>query len=288
MSKKGLLFSFECSVFERWRPLTLGRKTSPIGWWSLRFARFSIAYAFLALQPVVQGSELLFRDDFMDRTLNRAFWGIGDWKLGRSQLGLVPEIKQGVARLSFNTQGFMGTEIYSQRFFTREGGLEIKVRARLGKSPPGLVSGIFTYATDRSGASDEIDIEFLSKGLTNKRKALPVMLSTWHQWNEASSELSDVSHHWTTRLSLDGVDPSVWHEYVIRWLPDRTEWFVDQKLVASSMLAQPELPTRIRFNLWAPSASWELAYSTLLMPSFHPNSNQKYFLELDWVEVNRL
>ena len=288
MSKLDLRFVFQYGVFDVRRSVAFGRNRPRKNPWATRIARFSIVWACLAFQPGVQSSELLFRDDFLDKTLNQTHWGVADWKLGRTQLGLKPEITQGVARLSFHTLGFMGTEIYTQRFFSRESGLEIKVRARLGKSPAGLVAGIFTYVTDSDGASDEIDIELLSKDTAVARNGLPMMLSTWRQWSEVNSDLSDVAHHWTTRLTQDGLAPFAWHEYAIRWLPDRTEWYVDQQLIAGSIQAQPDQPTRIRFNLWAPGASWAQAYSTLLMPSLSPSANWKYFFELDWVEVSRL
>jgi hypothetical protein len=256
--------------------------------WRFLGARLFIFSVFLLLHPGVQGSETLFRDDFIHSTLDRTLWGIADWKLGRTQLGLEPELREGIARLSFQTMQFAGTEIYTQRFFSRETGIEIKVRARLGKNPPGLVSGVFTYTTGTDGASDEIDIEFLSKSTSGAKNQLPVLLSTWRQWDEASADLDDVAHHWSTRISLVGRDPLAWHEYAIRWLPDRTEWFIDQKLVASSFQAQPDQPTRIHFNLWAPSASWALAYSPFLLPSPDPRINHKYSFDLDWVEINRL
>ena len=242
----------------------------------------------LCCSSLVQSSETLFRDDFLNSTLDQTLWGVADWKLGRTQLGLEPELKQGIARLSFQTLELAGTEIYTRRVFSRESGLEIKVRARFGKNPPGLVSGIFTYTTGTDGLSDEIDIEFLSKSTSISRNQLPLLLSTWRQWDEANGDLGDVAHHWSTHISLAGSDPWAWHEYAIRWLPDSTQWFVDQKLVASSFQAQPDQPTRIHFNLWAPSASWALAYSAFLTPSPDPRVNLKYFFDLDWIEVNRL
>ena len=190
--------------------------------------------------------------------------------------------------MSFHTEGFNGTEIYTRRFFSRESGLEIKVRARFGKCPAGLVAGIFTYTTNTNGASDEIDIEFLSKDIIVTQNGLPMVVSTWRQWTETSSDLTDVAHHWTTRLTLRGLDPSAWHEYVIRWLPDRTEWLVDQELIAKSTEAQPDLPSPIRFNLWAPSAAWSQAYAIRLMPTLGANANRRYFFDLDWVEIYRL
>lgn len=182
----------------------------------------------------------------------------------------------------------MGTEIYTKRFFPRDNGLEIKVRARLGKHPPGLVGGIFTYITDSDGATNEIDIEFLSKNSAIAPKKMPLMLSTWRNWDEAKNDMGDASHHWTIQIALTGLDPLDWHVYVIRWLPDRTEWFVDRKRVAVSTQAQPEQPTRIHFNLWAPSASWTVAYAKSLIPSSHSRTNQSYFMDLDLVEISRL
>src|SRR6185295_2935357 len=88
---------------------------------------------------------ILLHDDFNGTTLNSSIWSLGTWQLGRTQLGNSPVVSGGVARLTFDTFQFRGTEIWSKANFARGNGLEIAARLKLNNLPSGLVTSLFTY-----------------------------------------------------------------------------------------------------------------------------------------------
>ena len=235
-------------------------------------------------QPVV-----LFRDDFDGSTLNSTLWNLGTWQLGRTQLGNSPVVNGGIARLTFDTYLFRGTEIWSKKVFARGNGLEIEARVKLNNLPSGLVTSLFTYAYNATtGVSDELDIEILTKQVNTTVGGDPVLFTTWNDWNESSPTYGDGIHNWSFSQFFSGLDVNAWHTYVIRWLPGRTEWLIDGVVVASSDKAQPEADTPVRLNFWAPASSWTDAYNAGLKPARRSNANVRYYYDVDYVEVRQV
>lgn len=74
----------------------------------------------------------------------------------------------------------------------------------------------------------------------------------------------------------------------IRWLPGKTEWLIDDVVVASSTKAQPDANTPVRLNFWAPTSSWTDAYSSSLKPARKASANVRYYYDVEWVEVRQL
>ena len=74
---------------------------------------------FLALTIVgliaapVHAQTVIFHDDFDGTVLDASKWNVGTWTLGRTHLGSDPVVAGGIARLTFDTYGFKGTEIWS-------------------------------------------------------------------------------------------------------------------------------------------------------------------------------
>ena len=98
----------------------------------------------------------------------------------------------------------------------------------------------------------------------------------------------DGVHHWSFSVFLANFDVNAWHTYVIRWLPGRTEWWIDGVQVGSTDKAQPDAPTPVRLNFWAPASSWTDAYSSSLAPARKASGNKRYYYDVDWVEVRQL
>jgi len=238
---------------------------------------------------------VLMRDDFNGTSLNKSLWNLGTWKLGRTQLGNTPVVSNGIARLTFDTYGFKGTEIWSKNTFARGNGLEIEARVKLNSLPSGLVTSIFTYAYDSTrNVSDELDIEILSKQVNNTTGGDPVLFTTWNDWDELNPLYQDGVHQWSFSKFFQNINVNQWHTYVIRWLPAsgntpaRTEWLIDSTLVASSEKAQPEQDTPVRLNFWAPASGWTDAYSSNLSPARSAKNNVRYYYDVDYVEVRQL
>ncbi|MFM8359486.1 MAG: glycoside hydrolase family 16 protein [Verrucomicrobiota bacterium] len=243
-----------------------------------------------------QAQTVLLRDDFSGSTLNTANWNLGTWMLGQTQLGNSPVITSGMARLTFDTYRFRGTEIWSKATFNRGNGLELEARVRLNNLPSGLVTSIFTYVyNNATQRSDELDIEILSKQVNASGGGDPVLFTTWNDWYEPTGLYQNGINHWSFSQFFPNFDVNQWHIYVIRWLPAvppslpaRTEWLIDGVLVASSDKAQPDLATPVRFNFWAPASSWTDAYSSTLKPARKASGNVRYFYDIDHVEVRQL
>ena len=246
-----------------------------------------LGMALLAPATAFAAGTVVLRDDFDGSQLNTATWGVGTWKLGRTQLGNVPVVAGGLAQLSFNTYRFTGSEIYSKTNFALGNGVEFEARVRMNQLPSGLVTSLFTYNTSNN-LSDELDIEFLTKQVNLSGTGAPMLMTTWNDWNEASPTYGDGVHHASQSKVITGLNVNLFHTYTIRWLPGKTEWLVDGVLVASSMLAQPDLEAPIRINFWAPASSWTEAYDSRLKVVNTKRQGQVYYYDIDWVEVRRL
>jgi beta-glucanase (GH16 family) len=245
------------------------------------------AFALTTLAGSANAQTVLFRDDFTGAQLDGNQWNLGTWKLGSTQLGNSPVLANGVARLTFDTYRFRGTEIWSKQVFARGNGLEFEARVKLNNLPSGLVTSLFTY-TSSAGLSDELDIEILTKQVNASQGGDPVLFTTWNNWGERSSTYQDGVHHWGFSQFVAGLDVNQWHTYVIRWLPGTTQWLIDGTVVASSDKAQPDASTPVRLNFWAPASSWTDAYDAALKPARRSIANVRYFYDVDYVEVRQL
>jgi beta-glucanase (GH16 family) len=253
--------------------------------WSTLVATLALGLA----TSQARAQTVLLRDDFNGTTLDSSLWSLGTWQLGRTQLGNSPVVSGGIARLTFDTFQFRGTEIWSKANFAHGNGLEIAARLKLNNLPAGLVTSLFTYTYDnQTRCSDELDIEILTKQVNLTSGGDPVLFTTWNDWSEASPTYGDGVHHWSIGMFLAGLDVNSWHTYVIRWLPAKTEWLIDDVVVASSTKAQPDADTPVRLNFWAPASSWTDAYSPNLRPAKKANANVRYYYDVDWVEVRQL
>jgi len=221
-------------------------------------------------------------------------WGVGTWKEGRSQLGNVPVVAKGIARLTFDTYQFRGTEIYSKETFDLENGVEFSACAKLNGLPNGLVCSLFTYDSDpATGGTDEIDVEILTNDVNANRSGslvwgTYVWYSNWNDWHQSEPAYEDGVHNWTFQPYRYGLNVDHWHVYTIRWLPGRTDWLIDGNVVASCSKAHPNAPMPVRLNFWAATSGWPAAYDARLAPVSKPASNVRYFYDVDWVDVRRV
>lgn len=244
---------------------------------------------------------MLLRDDFSapfsaQQALDPARWTAYDssYAYGRTQFGLQPSIASegatAFARLSVrNFSGnasfpFRGTEISSPTFDLGTG-KEMEARLRVTDLPSGLIAAFWAYnSRGEFGTwdfrSDEIDIEFLTKQPRNS-----LLLTNWNDWDPSSPIYEDGIHHAGVTASVAGLDRGQWNVYKIRWLPDRTEWFVNGALVQSLAPAHPDGPLAVRFNAWAPDSSFQAAYDPALAPAPSEGEAQNYSFDVDWVEV---
>lgn len=255
----------------------------------MKFFQIATALTSLLFADSALGATVLMRDDFSGSRLKTAIWNVGDWMQGRSQLGNVPIISGGHARLIFDTYRFKGTEIYTKAIFPRGTGIEIEARCRLNKIPSGLITSLFTYIFDDAAkTSDEIDIEIITKQLNLSSRGAPVNFTTFNDWEKGASTFQDGIRNFTVATTVAGLNANKWHTYLIRWLPDRTEWLIDGKIVATSTITQPDAAQRVHLDFWAPTSDWPDAYESKLQPATVPARNVRYYFDVDYVEVRSL
>lgn len=239
------------------------------------------------------GAEVLLRDDFSTGKLDASKWTIGTRVLGRTQLGNVPVVSRGVARLRLDTHNagatalFRGSEIRSRQIFTRGAGLELEARVRIHAMPAGLVTSFFTYGShklDGRSVADEIDFECLSKHIATAA-GTRVDLNTWNDWDERRGIAHDGVHNASAQPLVARLELDVFHTFTIRWLPERTEWLIDGKRVWTTTAAQADDPMTVRLNFWAPASSWSSAYDAGLQPAALAAQNRSFEYDVDRVVV---
>lgn len=255
----------------------------------MKILGITAALASLLLADAAHSATVRFREDFNGTSLQSSVWSVGNWTLGRSPLGNTPIIANGMARLPFDTYRFRGSEIYTTRTFSRGTGLEVEARCRLNRLPSGLITSLFTYIFDGTTlTSDEIDIEMLTKQVNLSSGGSPVTFTTFNNWPRGSTAYMDGIHHWSVTAKVPGLDVNQWHSYVIRWLPDRTEWLIDGKIVATSTKARPDAAQAVHLDIWAPASDWPDAYDASLKPATSSANNHRYYFDVDYVEVRSL
>jgi hypothetical protein len=128
----------------------------------------------------------IFRDDFLGTSLDSTRWSVDSHTEGRSQFGSSRIINGGIARLTFNTFKFKGTEIYTKKLFSPGTyGLEIEARTRLATPlPSGLTTSFFTYFEKASGAADGIEINLLTKQINQGAAKTPIDLETYDDFTD--------------------------------------------------------------------------------------------------------
>ncbi|MBV9865069.1 MAG: family 16 glycosylhydrolase [Abitibacteriaceae bacterium] len=257
----------------------------------------------IATPGKAQTPQVVFRDDFnapfdSHNALDPGKWGMYDntYSYGRTQFGNPPSIasesgttfaRLSVSNYNYNsdtTFPFKGTEIFSPTFNLGMG-KEFEARVRVTNLPPGLVTAFWAYGSrglwgTPDFRSDEIDLEFLSRQAHNS-----LWLTNWNDWNPQSPTYNDGIHNASYQASATGLDWTQWNTYKIRWLTDRTEWYVNNTLVLSSAAAHPNDPLAVRFNAWVPDSSWPDAYDSSLNWTTDPNTARSYNFDVDWVEV---
>lgn len=254
----------------------------------------------LLLCQIPAQAQVIFADDFNSPTFNTTQWGVGDWQLGRAYLRNQPTLNQEdtvtyvTLRLDTYNPDFpgellRGAEIYSRTTFTlpkRRQGLNIKARVRLRTETQGLVASFFTWGfRERRGTtlSDEIDFEYLTNLPTDW-----LLLTTWNDWDYKKPVYNDDIQHSEELATVNGLNRNTWTNLQIHWLKDRTEWYVNDTFVYSTTSAHANDPMSVRFNLWAPAASWTFAYDTGLQPAPTAAENISYFYDIDYIEVTEI
>jgi len=218
--------------------------------------------------------------------------------MGRAYLNKKPTLssEQGItyATLPLNTYNpsypgklLQGAEIYSLSTFAfpKKGrGLQFEVRVRVRTETRGLVAAFFTWNyRDRRTATltDEMDFEYLTNLPSNQ-----VLLTTWNDWDYMKPVYNDGIHHSDAVVAVGGLNRNAWTTLQIRWLKDRTEWYVNGVLARSTTDAHANTAMHVHFNFWVPDADWTGAYDVALLPALTPDCNVSYLYDVDYARVS--
>lgn len=249
--------------------------------------------------PAPVAAQVLLHDDFDGVALDTALWtiptGPGSF-FGRTQIrppGDPPLLVGGVARLRLDSHNpsalvpgdsFLGAEIDTVEAFAPEPdgtGIRFSARLRLvGPISGGLVGALFSFAfLPAIPGHDEIDFELLSNDVVAGQNRVLTNVFDDADFSQPGAPLFAVR---------PGLDLTRFHEYAVSWYTDRVIWSVDGSDVRVETEGIPDAPQSVRLNLWAPDASFALAYDAALVPAAEAAQNETWFLEVDEVEVARL
>jgi len=264
-----------------------------------------IALVAVLLSGYVARAQELFRDDFDGVRLDPGKWSWQDrnWPVGQTWFKGPPDVSGGLATFTHHTYNqydpgrlsCLGQEIYSNVLFERLDGLEFEARVRL-RTPMagGLVASFFAYMDEQVAGhieNDEIDFEFLSNQLNKRPDTHQVIVATyddfWGQWD-------DPDRHIVANPAVFRLDLGEFNVFKIRWWPDRTEWRWDPTprdsdvLIFATTDAQADEPLTIRFNFWAATSIWPLAWDPGMVPTNDPTRDAVCFYDVDYVVVRRI
>lgn len=267
-----------------------------------------------ASQQLLQ-AELLLRDDFngtgiVNPTTWRLPFGEEGSFVGRTQFrgnaatdmplqGVTEALASDgkVAELHLDTYSpidagnqFLGTDLLTKRNFARGGGLTFESRMRL-KAPTtgGLVGGFFAYDVQRETSPgtpvrDEIDFELISNQAVGPTPTQDPFTNYWNEGPFTGPGAAGAGQF----HNVAGLDLTQFQNYKVEWTPQAMKWYVNNNLVRTQTTGVPDDPMKLHFNLWAPDSSFADAFNGALAPAATAGANQRFTLQVDHVEVNRI
>ena len=266
------------------------------------------------------GNQLLF-DDFNSGTLNSSVWSryVYPQQLQRTGWGNnsinMSEGGTSFTRLTLDSYNpdapgtlFRGTEIFTKNSYSVGNGLEAEARLRAPGLPSGVLFAFFLIRNRYVGSvtpanyrKDEIDFEGLTRQQDQFGGRNRLYTNAWNNWNEALYGFDgDSANNGLERKNDDlvyqpSVDPNFdyanWNNYKIRWFPDRTEFYVNDKLERTETEVKPDQAMELHFNFWTPTGDFQQAFSgNLPGPVASPNNADRrvYQFDVDYVRVRAL
>lgn len=185
---------------------------------------------------------------------------------------------------------FLGTDLLTKQNFARGGGLSFESRLRL-KAPTtgGLVGGFFAYDVQRESppgtlVRDEIDFELISNQAVGGSPTHDPFTNFWNEGPFTGPAAAGAGQF----HNVAGVDLTQFQDYKVDWTPQSIKWYVNNNLVRTQTTNVPDDPMKLHFNLWAPDSGFADAFNGALAPAATAGANQRYTLQVDHIEVNRI
>lgn len=258
---------------------------------------------------------VLLWDDFEGNSLNTNIWKLPTQDtsfIGRTQFSiyeapLVKDSKLFLGVETFNSvlkkiqkttpiqkilPSFLGNEIISRQQFSRRNGLALEVKARISYPiSRGLVANFYFFdinpnSMGYSGLSNEIDFEILTNYINNT-------LVKSEETSFKSRIITNVTCN--KRLGLGDTSSVELYEnltkfniFRIEWKSDCINWIVNNTVVRRQTDKTPNRDMDVRLSFWVPGQEYKQAFDSSLQPTLSSDSNQIYYLEVDYVKVERL
>ena len=285
---------------------------------SLRFTTTlcAVVTSVLITASPVPAASIVFSDGFDGDTLDLAKWSYQErnWPIGQTWFNGPPTVSGGIATFTHHTynpsdpgSSCLSQEIYSNSAFALGPGLLLETRVRV-RSPvaSGLVASFFGYmdkpmSTGLPMWSDEIDIEFLSNQINNPPEpgGDRVVVASWNDFGAPGSTWNDGVYHADANPAVPDLDLTEFNVFKVRWLSDCVEWYWDPDtvqgqdlypdvLIYSMSSVVPDEALTVRFNFWASTSDWALAYDDAMQPTADPYSDIISYYDVDYVTVTRI
>ena len=255
-----------------------------------KIVSYILVFCSLIFIPSVIHADVLVNDDFLGTIVSSTNWHIPTWVsatdgtfIGRTQFrttqnSTLPATSNSNALITLQTYNktgfsFYGSEIISNKTFTASQNLDIKIKAKMNSTTPGMVGGIFLYSLKPGSNTlhDEIDFEIL----TNKPDQV--------QTNIYGNEPLGAGHPQFVYYPSGTIND--YHIYEIKWSTNGVSWLIDGIVVRTETSIIPAGPMNFYFNMWAPDQGWAEAYSANIQPTSVATANQSYAMSIDSISI---
>ena len=188
---------------------------------------------------------------------------------------------------------FFGTGIKTKDNFNRvSGGLAFEARVRLVDSNEnplsrGIISSVFSFTPNQS-VRDEIDFEILSNFIEDARNnnSEPSIFTNVFDDDDLSQRGDFKSIDLGDFPALEGSDLTKFNTFRVEWFPDKILWKVNGIEIREETNTVPDEDMGIFLNIWA--NGFEEAFDDSLIPAKNLQSNETFFYDIDYVQVERL
>ena len=190
---------------------------------------------------------------------------------------------------------YLGTAIKTQDTFNLEdGGLAFEASLRLVDSNEnplsrGIIAGFFSYTPIIvDGRRDEIDFEILSNDIDDGQNNNTEPNIFTNVFDNDDFEQSGIFS--TIDLGvfpeLQGIDLTDFNTFRIEWHPEQILWFINGVEIREELNTIPDRDMSIYLNIWA--NGFAQAVDTLLLPANSSQSNQTFFYDVDYLQLERI
>lgn len=195
------------------------------------------------------------------------------------------------------TQGdsYLGTSIKTKDTFNLQNGrfaFEGSLRLVDSNENPlsrGIIAGFFSYTPIIvDGKRDEIDFEILSNFIDdgqNDNTEPSIFTNVFNDDDFNQRGDFSVVNLGDDVSGLEGIDLTAFNKYRIEWDTNEIKWFINDVEIRSEINNIPDRDMSIYLNIWA--NGFEEAVDESLLPASNPQSNETFYYDIDYLQLER-